>query len=121
MLTKVGKFLREICMSNNEILKEMAAKLDVTSAFLSAIENGKKKMPAKMRNKIVKTYNLNKEKVKELDNAIMESNDTVELNISFVSDAKKRLAVSFARTFGEMTEKDVKEFAEYLSSRNKGD
>ena len=121
MLTQLGKFLRQMRMDNNEILKEMATKLDVTSAFLSAIENGKKKMQSTMRDNIVKIYKLTKSQEKELDDAILESNDSVAINISSTSTAKKRLAISFARTFGEMDEEDVKAFAEYLENRSKGD
>ena len=43
MLTSIGKFLRKLRMSNGEILRDMAEALEVTSAFLSAVENGKKK------------------------------------------------------------------------------
>lgn len=38
MVTAFGKFLRIL----REILKDMAEKLNVTSSFLSAVENGKK-------------------------------------------------------------------------------
>ena len=43
MITAFGKFLRILRMDNGEILKTMAEKLEVTSSFLSAVENGKKK------------------------------------------------------------------------------
>lgn len=121
MLTQVGIFLRQMRMGNNEILKEMATKLDVTSAFLSAIENGKKKMPKSMRNKIVKKYDLSKEDIDALDNAILESNDTVEINIRHLSNDRKELAISFARTFGELNDDDVQFFTDYLNRRSKGE
>lgn len=121
MLTKVGKLLRQIRLNNDEILRDMAEKLGVSSAFLSAVENGKKKMPKTMRNKLIKKYKLIGDEVITLDNAIIESNDSVAINISSVSTAKKRLAISFARTFGEMDEEDVKAFAEYLENRSKGE
>ena len=121
MLTQVGKFLRQMRMNNNEILKEMATKLDVTSAFLSAVENGKKKMPKSMRNKIVKKYDLSEEDIEALDNAILESNDTVEINIRSLPDDRKGLAISFARTFGELDEEDIQFFTDYLNKRSKGE
>ena len=121
MLTKVGKFLREMRLNNDEILKEMAVKLGVTSAFLSAVENGKKKMPASMRNKIVKKYELSDEDIEALDNAILESNDSVEINIRSLPDDRKGLAISFARTFGEFDDNDIQFFTDYLNNRNKGE
>ena len=121
MLTKVGKLLRQIRLNNDEILRDMAKKLGVTSAFLSAVENGKKKMPKTMRNKIVEKYELIGDEVTNLDDAIMESNDSVEINIKAMSDAKKGLAVSFARSFEELSDEDVEFFAEYLKKRKKGE
>ena len=58
MLTKVGKLLREMRLNNDEILREMATKLGVTSAFLSAVENGIVNLYAQLRN-IVVTFNPN--------------------------------------------------------------
>ena len=44
MLTSLGRFLRKLRIDRGEILKNMAEKLEVTSSFLSAVENGKKRM-----------------------------------------------------------------------------
>ena len=119
MLTKVGKLLRKMRLDNDEILRDMAKKLEVTSSFLSAVENGKKKMPKTMRAKLIKNYDMNADEISTLDDAIMESNDTVEIGIKTMSEAKKGLAVSFARSFGELSEEDVEFFAEYLKKRKK--
>lgn len=121
MITQLGMFLRELRMRNNEILKEMAKKLNVTSAFLSAVENGKKKMPTSMKENIIEIYNLDEEKIRELDDKILESNDSIQINISSASSSKRKLAVSFARTFEDMDEKDVIAFTKYLNNRNKGE
>ena len=43
MLTSLGTFLRKIRINKGEILRDMATNLGVSSAFLSAVENGKKK------------------------------------------------------------------------------
>jgi len=45
MITEYGKFLRKLRIDQGQILKTMAEKLGVSSAFLSAVENGKKKIP----------------------------------------------------------------------------
>lgn len=45
MRTILGDKLRGIRIKNNQILKDMADTLGVSSAFLSAVENGKKNMP----------------------------------------------------------------------------
>ena len=61
MLTRVGIFLRKLRLDSGEIMKDMATKLDVSSSFLSAVENGKKKMPESWYDTIVNLYNLDKE------------------------------------------------------------
>ena len=43
MITSLGTFLRKLRLAKGEILKDMAECLGVSSAFLSAVENGKKK------------------------------------------------------------------------------
>ena len=45
MLTSIGKFFRKLRIDEGEILKDMAEKLGVSVSFLSAVENGKKRMP----------------------------------------------------------------------------
>ena len=119
MITRVGKVLRQIRLNNDEVLKDMAEKLGVSSAFLSAVENGKKKMPKRIRNALIKKYKLSNEEVINLDNAIYESNDSVEINIQSLSDAKKGLAVEFARSFGELSDIDIEFFTKYLKNRSK--
>ena len=39
MITNFGKFLRKLRVDHNEFLKDMAARLGVTVAYLSAIEH----------------------------------------------------------------------------------
>ena len=63
MLTKFGKELRKIRIENDEILKDMADKLNVTAAYLSAVENGNRKVPDAWVNTIVTKYNLSDEKL----------------------------------------------------------
>ena len=61
MLTKFGKELRKIRIEHDEILKDMADKLNVTAAYLSAVENGNRKMPDSWINIITEEYNLSSE------------------------------------------------------------
>lgn len=77
----------------------MAHKLNVSSAFLSAVENGKKKMPESWYQKLEKLYSLNSEEMEKLKQAVLDSSETLELNIKNVSDNNRRLAISFARQF----------------------
>ena len=44
-ITKFGEYARDLRIDRGENLKEMAKNLGVSSAFLSAVENGKKQVP----------------------------------------------------------------------------
>lgn len=99
MITSVGKFLRKLRIDRGEILRDMATRLGVSSAFLSAVENGKKNVPEKWPAKLEELYCLSAEQMEELRNAIAESKDIVELNIRDTSDKNRQLAISFARQF----------------------
>lgn len=114
MVTSVGKFLRKLRIDSGEILRDMAKKLDVSSAFLSAVENGKKKIPDTWLLKLEAAYSLTSQQMDELKNAIAESGDTVELNVRNASDANRRLAVSFARQFDTLDEETAKKLLEIL-------
>lgn len=121
MATILGDFLRKLRLSNKEILKDMATNLDVSSAFLSAVENGKKKMPTAWEEKLQKIYNLTSEQMTELKDAVMESSDIVEINLKDTSAQNKELAISFARQFDTMDEQTSKAILEFLKRKQAGE
>lgn len=107
MITQLGIFLRKLRLDSGEIMKEMAAKLEVSSSFLSAVENGKKKMPDSWYDTIVNLYKLDKDQQDELMTAIEESQKSVEINLEDLSREKKRLAFSFARELENLNKEEV--------------
>lgn len=115
MRTSVGRFLRNIRIDRGEILRDMAQNLGVSSAFLSAVENGKKKVPDSWIQKLGSIYSLTPAQVSELKDAILCSGDTVELDIQNVSDESRRLAVSFARRFDTLDKEITKKLLGILT------
>lgn len=116
MITCVGKFLRKLRIDKGEILRDMARKLGVSSAFLSAVENGKKKMPEAWLTKLTELYLLTPSQVSELQDAVLESNDQVELNIRNASAGNRQLAISFARKFDTLDEETAKKILSILNT-----
>lgn len=114
MLTSVGRFLRKLRIDEGEILRDMARKLGVSPAFLSAVENGKKKVPEAWLPKLKELYSLSSEQIAELKDAIVESSDTIELNIRNASTENRQLAVSFARQFDTLDEETTKKLFNIL-------
>lgn len=101
-ITNFGLFVRDLRLKKSEILKDMAGKLGVTSAFLSAVENGKKQIPAQWFDKISQKYHLNGKEKEELRDAIDTSKDKILIDTKDVSNKNKELAMVFARSFGEL-------------------
>ncbi|WP_375680636.1 MULTISPECIES: helix-turn-helix domain-containing protein [unclassified Bartonella] len=62
MVTSFGKILRKLRIDHSERLLDMAKKLDISVAFLSSVEIGKKSVPAGLEEKIIELYGLDKEK-----------------------------------------------------------
>ena len=72
MTTKIGDFLRKLRLDKQQILKDMAEILNVSSAFLSAVENGKKSMPDSWYPILKQNYALTDEDMDNLRQAAME-------------------------------------------------
>ena len=119
MLTKFGKKLRALRLENDQRLKDMADKLEVTAAYLSAVENGKKNIPAQWRDKIVKAYKLSEEKSLELMDAINKSKTEIRINLSKHSEQDRNLAIAFAREFDSLNSEQKKEIFKMLSAERK--
>ncbi len=114
MLTSIGKFLRKLRIDQGEILKDMADKLEVSVAFLSAVENGKKRMPTAWSKKICDSYHLSEEEQSEFTTAIAETEESVEMDLSDVTAQQRELAVSFARKFSDINEEQVEAIKKIL-------
>jgi transcriptional regulator with XRE-family HTH domain len=117
MITSIGKFLRKLRIESGEILKDMADTLGVSSAFLSAVENGKKKMPESWLEKLAETYFFTEKQVEELKVAVIESNNTVELNLKNTTPERRALAISFAREFETLDKETSNKIYEILKKR----
>lgn len=110
MITKFGKFCRKLRIDNGELLYDMADKLGVSSAFLSKVENGKKKPPMEWKKKICSNYTLTKEAQKELEEALYEAKNNDSIDISGYSLSDKELMWSFARKFDTLDKEMLKNF-----------
>lgn len=73
-------YMEVLRINNNESLRQMAKRLQISATFLSAIENNKKKIPTNFLNKICSIYNLNRKDNFLLKNLIILNNIQIELN-----------------------------------------
>lgn len=123
MLTEFGITIRKIRLDKGEILKTMADRLGVSSAFLSAVENGKKNIPEKWLDKIVEFYQLGDEKKNELEKAYINTQKTVARvnteNMKNISSIKKQTAFVFARSFDSLPDETAEQILSILKKNYK--
>ena len=116
MITEYGKFLRKLRIDQGQTLKIMAEKLGVSSAFLSAVENGKKKIPKTWETKLATEYELNGEQLEELRRSQQDSQQLIEINL----EAQKDTAFAFARSLEKFDTQDLSKLANFFSKTQEG-
>lgn len=99
MATKLGRFCRKLRIEKGELLYDMAQKLGVSSAFLSKVENGKKKPPVHWKQTIILEYGLSGNERIEFEECFFDALNADSIDISFYEDSDKELMLSFARKF----------------------
>lgn len=116
--TSFGEFMRILRIQNHEVMGDVAKMLGVAVPFLSAVENGKKNVPAEWIEKIVQHYNLNQEKREEMMNAIEESKTQYKIVVGDASISQRQAALQFARSFKTMDEKTAKKILDLLEEED---
>lgn len=119
MITSLGRFLRKLRIDHCEILKDMADKLGVSVSFLSAVENGKKRMPSAWNTKLCDLYQLTPEQKQTFTAAIADTEESLEMDFYGVAVSKRELAVSFARKFSDFDEGQMEAIKRILQGGNK--
>ena len=119
MLTKFGKELRALRLERDELLRDMADKLGVTVAYLSAVENGKRRIPDEWIQKISAMYNLSEEKEKKLQEYAYEDKNEIRINMEGITMDQRNLVYSFARRFQNLGTGDIKELQNVLDKRRR--
>jgi len=106
MLTEFGKYLRRLRIECEELLKDMADKLKVTSSYLSAVETGKRNIPGDWVDKICQIYKLDMLEREELQEAVDNSVKKITINISEMAPKKRETMILFARKFDDIIADD---------------
>lgn len=117
MLTNFGKELRRIRLERDELLRDMAEKLGVTVAYLSAVENGKRRIPDEWIRKISVIYELDDTQIKRLQKYAYEDKEDLKINIEGISLDQRNLVYSFARRFQDLGSEDIKKLQDVLEKR----
>lgn len=113
-VTPFGKILRKIRIDNDETLKDMSEKFNVTSSHLSAVETGKRSIPKQWQDIIVKEYNLNENETNQLKKSILHSATEVKINTIDLNKDEKELVFAFASRFKHLNNQDKEEIKSIL-------
>lgn len=114
LLTNFGKALRRIRLERDELLKNMSEKLGVTPAYLSAIENGKKKATQSLCDRIIAEYQLQPDETDMLMDAYFSTQDQVVIPTQSMEENRQNLSVMFARKINEINETDMEKILKIL-------
>lgn len=115
--TSFGEFLRILRIQNHEVMGDTAKLLNVSTPFMSAVENGKKNIPEGWFEIIANHYNLNEFDRKRLQNAIDASKTTLKLNLMEANDFKRQMAAQFQRSFNDMDDDTAKKIMNLLNNK----
>ena len=119
--TPFGEFVRILRIRNHEVMGDLAKVLGVTTPFISAVENGKRNVPADWLEKISTHYRLNASEKKELENVIDESQTQYKIQTENASHMQRKVAMQFARSFGDLDDETAREILEILTNNEKED
>lgn len=118
-VTKFGKILRKIRIDHNEVLLDMAKKLNVTASCLSAVENGKRNVPSTWLDILPSIYSLPAQVADELSNAALSQQLSVKLNLSNANEKSKDFIFVFARQMDELDDTIVEQLKAILVKKEK--
>lgn len=113
MLTPFGKELRIFRLGTGELLKDMAIKLDISPAYLSAVENGKKEPTRELMNRIRSAYQLDEQQEQAFENA--RAKTLREIVIHLDEDEDIDLGLKFARNLTTLSKDQRDQIMNLLS------
>lgn len=96
-----------------------ADRLKVSSAFLSAVETGKKRPPANFIDRICSAYELSEDEKKELQLAADMSLDEIKIDLTDSSSMQRQAAVSFAKALNDLTDDEISKIMRIFSKQHK--
>lgn len=118
MLTAFGRALRKLRIDRGLLLKEMAERLSMTSAFLSSVETGRKAIPDGLVARICEAYDLKEEERVQLSRAAAQSIQEIRMKMpNNASEADREALSVLARTFGNMTDDEKTRFRDLILRR----
>ena len=107
-MTPLGQKMRELRASRGVTLKQMASALNVSSAYLSALEHGKRGKPTwLLLQRIIAHFNVIWDEAEELQRLAGLSAPRVVVDTAQLSPAATELANRLARDISRLSDDDL--------------
>ena len=119
--TPFGEFVRILRIKHHQVMGDMAKVLSTSTPFLSAVENGKKNVPAEWAGKLTESYHLTPGERDKLLRSIEESKLQYKIVLRDASVNRRKAAVQFARSFDEMDDETALKILELLKGKGELD
>lgn len=121
MITDFGKALRKLRIDAGQVLGDMAERLGISVAYLSAIENARREIPDGFVEKIAKLYKLDSKSREELEMLALKQAGQVIVRFpkKGVTYEQITAAMSFANAFEMLDVADLKKIATIAARRQK--
>lgn len=115
MITEFGKLLRIIRINSGDSAKDMAQKLNMSPSYLSTIENGKRNIPPDMEELLIRAYNLSDKDKEKLRKAMVESSDTVKIDLTDLAEKKKQMIYEITK--GDLDEATIDQLCKIIKEK----
>lgn len=119
----LGRMLRKFRRDRGLTLREMAAAIGVSAAFISSIETGKKKVPGDFIDRVRKVYILKGEEdledSTELFEGVGKEPEVISIDLAGIGVLAKKLAFVLIKKLPSLTETEIKEILKILENRMK--
>ena len=113
--TKFGEFMRIQRVKHHEVMGDTAKLFGVKLPFVSTVESGKRNVPEEWIPILVEHYHLSPEEQAELVDAVEHSKTQIKIGLTTASNAQRRLAVQFQRSFERLDEETAAAILKLLS------
>ena len=118
-MTPFGRKLRELRAIRGVTMKEMAAALRVTPAYLSALEHGKRGRPSwRLVQAIIGYFNVIWDEAEELERLARLSHPRVAIDTSGLAPQATELANSLSEEIAEMSQAEIAGMLALLDKRS---
>ncbi|MDC7218601.1 MAG: helix-turn-helix transcriptional regulator [Spirochaetales bacterium] len=118
MITSLGKRLRKLRIDKGIVMYDLAKAINVSSAFLSAVERGNKKISDEKILQIANYFKLDEAEKLNLQKDADRSNGEIIISLSDYSDEDQDGILAFARQYKDLSDEDKNSIRSYFGDRN---